>query len=134
MEAAEEDVCVDTDILVDYLRKREPGFSIFNKRRFNAAISTVTVFELLFGANLSSRKEERILELRSLFEQHPILPFDEASAEHASEVGAELRVKGESIEIRDLFNASICLRQNLAILTRNKNHYARVPGLKVISS
>lgn len=133
--AKEEDVCVDTDILVDFLRKREPGFSSYGKHRTRSKIliSSVSAFELSYGANLSSNREKRISEVQSILQNHPVAPFDSASASSAAEIAADLRSKGESIEIRDLFNASICLSRQVPILTRNKSHYQRVEGLRLIS-
>jgi tRNA(fMet)-specific endonuclease VapC len=81
-----------------------------------------------------AKKEERILEIHSLFENHPMLLFKRDRAEHASVIAADLRSLGEQIEIRDLFNASIYLSRGLAILTRNKSHYDRVKGLEILSS
>jgi tRNA(fMet)-specific endonuclease VapC len=134
--AKKENVCVDTDILVDFLRRREPGFSIYNKHNSHSklAISSISAFELLFGANLSSKREQRVSEVQSLFELHSILPFDRGSATCASVVAADLRSRGKAIEIRDLFNAAICLSREIPILTRNRSHYERIAKLGLISS
>jgi len=119
---------------VDFLRRREPGISIYNKHKSKTSISSVSAFELLFGASISSKPAARLLEVRSLFEKHPILPFDLSSSERAATVAADLKSKGNQIEIRDLFNASICLSRGIPILTRNKSHYERIDGLEVVSS
>nr|MDO8081340.1 type II toxin-antitoxin system VapC family toxin [Candidatus Freyarchaeota archaeon] len=74
----------------------------------------------------------RIIEVESLLDQHNILSFTRDSAKRASEKGAELRAKGSSIEIRDLFNASICLSKGAPLLTRNKAHYERIKELTVL--
>jgi len=119
---------------VDFLRKREPGISLYNKHKSKTSISSISAFELLFGANISSKPDARLLEVRSLFQKHPILPFDSGSAGRASVVAADLKSRGALIEIRDLFNASICLSLGIPILTRNRSHYERVAGLELISS
>lgn len=126
-------ICVDTDIIVDYLRGREPGKSAFTHWREKAEsfITSITAFELLLGALVSSERERRIIEVESLLDQHEILAFDRYEAKKAAEKGAELRVKGAVVEIRDLFNASICLSKKIPILTRNKAHYERITELVV---
>ena len=128
-------VCVDTDVIVDYLRGREPGRSAFTKwrRKAEVYITSITAFELLLGASLSSKRERRIIEVESLLDQHSILTFTRESARKAAEKGAELRAEGIPIEIRDLFNASICLTRKIPILTKNKTHYERIKDLTVLT-
>lgn len=127
-------ICVDTDVLIDFLKKKEPGSRAYGRwaNRGNVAITSITAFELLFGARCSEKGQKRSEEARSLIEQQCILPFDKPAAVKASEIGAELRQHGKEIEIRDLFNASICLTQNFPLLTRNKTHYERVAGLELL--
>ena len=128
-------ICVDTDVIVDYLRGREPGRSAFTKWRKKAEvyITSITAFELLLGASLSSKKERRIIEVESLLDQHSILSFTRESARKAAEKGAELRAQGIPVDIRDLFNASICLTRKIPILTKNKTHYERIKDLTVLT-
>jgi len=128
-------VCLDTDVIVDYLRGREPGRSAFMhwRKKADTFITSITAFELLLGANLSSKRARRRLEVESLLHQLKILDFNRESAEKAAEKGAELKAKGEPIDIRDLFNASICLTTNIPILTKNKKHYQRIRELKVLT-
>jgi len=134
--AKEKGICVDTDILVDFLRRREPGFSIYNKHKSSSytMISSVTAFELLFGGYLSTKRDERLSEVNSMLEQHVILSFDSSSANQAASIAADIQTSGKSIEIRDLFNAGICISADIPVLTRNKSHYERVKGLKLITS
>nr|MDO8081339.1 type II toxin-antitoxin system VapC family toxin [Candidatus Freyarchaeota archaeon] len=53
-------ICVDTDVVVDYLRGREPGKSAFIEwtKKADISITSVTAFELLLGANLSLKRNE----------------------------------------------------------------------------
>jgi len=128
------EICVDTDILIDYLKKKEPGSRAYERWRNKASVgvTSITVFELLLGARQPSLKEKRYEEAKSLIEQHDVFAFDKHAAVEASEIGAELNRLGAGIEIRDLFNASICVNQGIPILTRNKNHYQRVERLELL--
>ena len=51
-------VCVDTDVIIDYLRGRESGKSSFEnwRKKARVCITSITVFELLLRANLSSKR------------------------------------------------------------------------------
>jgi len=57
-------------------------------------------------------------EAKSFIEQRNIFAFDRQSATKSSEKGAQLNRLGTGIEIRDLFNASICVTQDIPIPTR----------------
>ena len=87
----------------------------------------------LVEVSLSSRREERTIEVESLLNQHEISAFDHDSVEEAAEKGVELRAKGVPVEIPDLLNASICLSRKTPILTKNKAHYERITELRVLA-
>ena len=74
-----------------------------------------------------------MIEVESILNQHSILSFTRESARKAAEKGAELKDKGIQIEVRDLFNASICLVRKMPILTKNKTHYERIKDLTVLT-
>lgn len=129
------EICVDTDVLIDFLRNKDPGSRTFEdwRNRATVGITAVSAFELLERARQSVNRERRLEEVHSLIQQQQfVLPLDASSADKASEISAELRSSGKVIEIRDLFNASICVSKMIPLLTRNKRHYERVPNLKLI--
>lgn len=130
-------ICVDTDVLIDFLRNRDPGSRSYEnwRKRAKVGITALTAFELLQGARGSVAKEKRFEEAKSLIEQQQfVLPLDATSADKASEISAGLRALGKDLEIRDLFNASICISNMLPLLTRNRRHYDRVASLKLIDA
>ena len=60
-----------------------------------------------------------------LFQQLPIVPFDQASENHFQNLRAmHLRVGTQDLKI-----AAIALANNLILLTRNRRDFGRVPGL-----
>ena len=128
-------IIVDTDVAVDYLRGRQPGESLYSRWRKKAklVLTSVVAFELLLGAKLSSKREERLSEVQSFLDQHEISSFDAEAAYLASDIGAELRKKGQSMEVRDLLNASICVAKHMSILTKNRSHYERVAVLPIVT-
>lgn len=129
------EICVDTDVLIDFMKRKDPGSRAYERWRNKAAvgITSITAFELLIGARQPNLNQKRYEEAKSLIEQQQyVFPFDQKSADKASEIGADLIQKGKGIEIRNLFNASICLARGMPLLTRNKDHYQRVSGLKLL--
>ena len=58
-----------------------------------------------------------------------IFAFDQAAAEAAAEARQRLEAQGTSIGMADYLIAGICLAQSATLLTRNRRHFEKVPGL-----
>jgi hypothetical protein len=76
------------------------------------------------GADLLGRGDDIMRMFRSR-----TLPLDLRSSLRAGEVAAALRRHGNPIGFADCLQAGICLRHNLPLATRNRNHFSRVGGL-----
>ena len=130
-------VCLDTDVLIDYLRKPSPEIKrlmecVFEKR-LNACITSINAFEIWFGAYLAPEKDELAQCTEAFLSQLEVVDFDYTSSVEAGRVLADLRKRGELIEIRDLFVGCICKVSNMPIITRNLKHYRRIHGLKILT-
>lgn len=123
-------VVADTCVVIGFLRGTEPDKSCFAQLLKNGEgmLTAVTVFELLLGLEQNSKKQKAIARLINFLN---ILPFDIEAATIAAKLEKELRRQG-MISTRDIFIAGICLAHQLPIVTNNLEHFARVPGLKVI--
>ena len=123
--------CLDTNVLIDFLKGREPGASAVEKvvKEGECYVTSTTVYELLFGVARARKEigEGALLGIMS------VLPFDGNAAKRAAELHAELISRNQDIGIKDVFIASCCLEQGMPILTSNKRHFDRIPGLKVIT-
>jgi tRNA(fMet)-specific endonuclease VapC len=129
-------VCLDTDVLIDYLRKPSGEMKrimelVFEKT-LNARITTVNSFELWLGAFLSS-KETLPACTDDFLSRFEIVDFDYGSSVEVGRVSADLKKRGDPIEIRDLFVGCICKVNNMPLVTRNLKHYKRINGLKIFS-
>jgi tRNA(fMet)-specific endonuclease VapC len=98
-----------------------------------ARVGAPSVFELYVGVSLSlkpSAEKEKILgAIRSLSP----LPLDSASAARAGQVFGGMEREGARIDPEDAMLAGIALENGLPLLTRNRKHFAGIPGLKVES-
>ena len=122
-------VCVDTDIIIDYLRGRLPGVKIFAQIITEEIPFTtyITNFELLCEARKSREKkiiEECLLGIK-------ILPFDELSSNEAARIYIDLRQRGQLIGIRDILIAAIAITNGLQISTKNLKDFKRINGLSL---
>jgi tRNA(fMet)-specific endonuclease VapC len=120
-------IVADSDVLIDALRGRE-GMAERLAREIEAGTLVTTaihVFELLAGARKTASRKK----VEALLGALPVLPVDEAAGEKAAAVHRTLAAKGSSIGMADCLIAAVCLAQGATLLTRNKAHFGRVPGL-----
>jgi predicted nucleic acid-binding protein len=128
---------LDTDVLIDYLRKPSDEVkrvmeSVF-ERKVSACTTSVNAFEIWLGAYLAPKKAELVRDTEDFFGQLEVVNFSYDSSVEAGRVLADLRRRGESIEIRDLFVGCVCKVSGMPLITRNLKHYRRVRGLKVLT-
>ncbi len=119
----------DSDVLIDALRGKDPAASRIALELETGALATtaISVFELRSGAKKAAehRKVDRLLAALQ------VLPFDSAAAAAASKVRLALEAEGLGIGMADYLIAGICLARSSILLTRNRKHFERVPGLRL---
>ncbi|NVM30254.1 MAG: type II toxin-antitoxin system VapC family toxin [Candidatus Helarchaeota archaeon] len=129
-------ICIDTDYLVDVLRKKPNVLriiSIFEEKRTILATTSINSFELFYGAYKSNRPKN-IRLVRKLLERLIILDWKNEFSEISGKILAELESKGEVIDFRDLFIGIIALKNGYELLTRNEKHYQSIPNLELVES
>jgi tRNA(fMet)-specific endonuclease VapC len=94
-------------------------------------ITSITVAELIHGANRSLRREDNLTRLEVLFASLTILSFDEFAARRFGYLKAELEEKGEPLDDPDLQIASIALEHSLPLVTNNTKHFKRIKDLEL---
>jgi tRNA(fMet)-specific endonuclease VapC len=119
----------DTDVLIDFLQGKGGTAEriALEIERAQLHTTSVTRFELLAGAK-SARQEKLVSEL---LEALPCLPLDADAADRAAEVRRSLERRGQSIGMGDSLIAGITLANKGVLLTRNRQHFERVPGLSL---
>jgi tRNA(fMet)-specific endonuclease VapC len=122
-------VAVDTDLLIDFLRGRGAGVAavrtLLSERRLR--LTAVSAFELRVGTDFLERRPEILRLFRSR-----TLSFDLQAGLRAGEVASVLARTGRPIGMADCLQAGICLRHDLPFMTRNRKHFDRVEGLKLV--
>ena len=122
---------LDTNLCIRVLRDRPASA----RRRFNEnseglCISTVVLTELLHGAAKSARPVENRRAVEDFAARLDVLPFDEAAADHAADIRADLERKGAVIGAYDLLIAGHARSKGLAMITGNLGEFRRVEGLR----
>jgi tRNA(fMet)-specific endonuclease VapC len=118
----------DTDVLIDYLSGKGEVDAVERLLRQGAIRTTViSRFELLSGA----KSMKQLAKVAELLAAVPSLVLDEAAADMASEIRRSLEQSGNKIGMADSLIAGIVARHGATLLTRNRRHFERVPGLKL---
>lgn len=118
----------DTDVLIDFLRGAGEAERIsieLDTGRF--CTTAVTAFELWAGA----KSPQQVAVVETLLGAVTILPLDVSAARRAGEVRRELERTGTAIGMADSLIAGIALDHGAILITGNRKHYQRVPGLKL---
>jgi tRNA(fMet)-specific endonuclease VapC len=119
----------DSDLLIDFLRGREPGLGRIRIEIATGRLATTAInaFELLSGAHRDPEKKR----VETLLAALHVMPVDAAASELAADVRRSLEQKGLGIGLADYLIAGVCLSRSATLLTRNRSHFERVPGLRV---
>lgn len=127
---------IDSSVLIAIERRRQLAVDIdIIAAGEPLAIASVTVSELLAGAELARTHEQRQrIESNAeyLLERLPVLPFDLEAARIHARLYAVLRSAGQPIGYHDLQIAATALANGCDVVTLNVREFNRVPGLNVI--
>ncbi|PRR70508.1 type II toxin-antitoxin system VapC family toxin [Neomoorella humiferrea] len=124
---------VDTDWAVFYLRGKEPFVTTLKEyRQKGLAISVVTIAELYEGVFRSAKPEEKERSLRDFLKGISIINVSPPIAHLFGQRRAELHKQGLTISDFDLLIGCTAIFFNLTLLTNNKKHYEKIPGLTEI--
>jgi len=96
-------------------------------RRGTIRTTVITRFELLSGA----KDAKQLARLVQLLAAVPSLSLDDAAADAASEIRRSLDRSGEPIGMAESLITGIVTASGGALLTRNRRHFERVPGLRL---
>lgn len=122
---------LDTNLCVRILRDRPQGLRTkFNEEAPGLSISSIVLYELLYGAAKSARPGENRQAVEAFAERLQVLDFDADAAAHAGEVRAELERQGKPIGSYDLLIAGHARSRGLIVVTGNLGEFERVDGLR----
>lgn len=124
---------LDTDVCVDLLR--DPARTLPSVRplqeRGPLLTTALTVQELHEGAHRAEDPARELRRVDRFLAALEVLPHDRASAEVAGELAATLLDRGSPIGDLDTAIAAVTLHHRGTLVTRNVEHFRRVPDLSV---
>lgn len=122
----------DTTFLIDFQRERQGGggttHAFLEEHAKDLAYLPVIVCGE-FGEGFKTTGEP---VYRSIVESFEILPVTERTAEHYARITRTMRKKGHLIGANDLWIAATALEKDYPLVTRNLQHFSRVPELRMV--
>ena len=122
---------LDTNLCIRVLRDRPEGLrEKFNAEASSLSISSVVLYELLYGAAKSARPAENRRAVEAFASRLDVLDFDAEAAAHAGEIRADLERQGTPIGGYDVLIAGHARSRGLIVITGNLGEFRRVEGLR----
>ena len=128
-----ETICVDTEIIWQYLLNKKDAVEMILQAQKTAALAmtSLTLFELYVLAGHSEKPLENKAVVDALVRRVSVIAFHARSAEVAAKVQEELGKEKKKMELRDLWEAIMCREADCLLLTTTLEQYKDIPGLKL---
>ncbi len=97
----------------------------------DVCMSVVTKAELLYGVEVSPRRNQDAAALAAFLPYVEALPFADEAAIHYAEIRADLKRRGTLIGANDLFIAAHARALGVTLVTNNTAEFERVGGLAI---
>lgn len=123
---------LDTNIIIYIIKNRpEQVKRQFKLHKDQMCISSVTLGELVFGAEHSQQVERNLADIEAMIARLEVLPFDNKAAYHFGQIRAALYSIGRPIGPYDMMIAGQARASGLILVTNNSKEFERVPGLQL---
>lgn len=127
-------VCVDTNFLIALLRRdQDAEEKLGSYVQEGEVISTTPICarELFAGAYKSKKRELETKKVKEFLSRMELLEFSAQACERFGRIRGELESKGTLVGDFDVMISAIALAHNQTVLTRDMEHFQKIPGLVV---
>jgi len=123
---------LDTNIVI-YVIKRKPkqALEIFNLHAGQMCISSITLAEMLHGAEKSEMPDQNLRRIEDFTSRLQVLDYGNKAAAHYGDIRADLERKGTPIGVNDLHIAGHARSEGLVLVTNNLKEFERVDALRL---
>ena len=128
-------IFLDTNIISYYLSANQQIINnIMQLVDDNEILCTTVVnkFEIIRGFRWKKSKKKENMA-RGFIDKLMLFSFDDDVIEIASNIYADLRKRGKSIEDADILIAAIVMANNGTLVTNNTKHFGNIKQLKVVN-
>jgi tRNA(fMet)-specific endonuclease VapC len=123
---------LDTNIVIYTMKNKPPAArDAFSQNDGRMCMSSVTLMELVYGAERSSNPDHNLRAVESFAARLEVLSLDAAAAHHAGQIRAQLASRGQPIGPYDQLIAGHARSLGLVLVTNNISEFSRVEGLRL---
>ncbi|WP_417579032.1 type II toxin-antitoxin system tRNA(fMet)-specific endonuclease VapC [Nitrincola sp.] len=123
---------LDTNIVIYVIKKRPVEvLTVFNRHAGQMCISSITLAELLHGAEKSTRPEHNLRQVEDFISRLEVLEYGVKAAAHYGDIRACLERQGTPIGVNDLHIAGHARSEGLTLVTNNLKEFERVEALRL---
>ncbi len=123
---------LDTDTCIAIIKKHPVALrKLRGKSVGQVGISSITLGELAFGAEKSSRSTQAHEALGEFLVALEVAGFDDAAAMTYGQVRASLQQRGKPIGPLDTLIGSHALEIDAIVVTHNTREFSRIDGLRL---
>jgi tRNA(fMet)-specific endonuclease VapC len=119
--------------IVIYVIKRRPlaALQLFNAHAGHMALSSITLAELLHGAEKSNAPVRSLAVVEDFCSRLEVLPYGPKAAQHYGSIRAALEKRGQPIGVNDLHIAAHARSEGLTLVSNNLREFERVDALQL---
>jgi tRNA(fMet)-specific endonuclease VapC len=122
---------LDSNIVIHVIKRRPlSALQLFNDNEGHMAISSITLAELLHGAEKSNAPARSLATVEDFCSRLEILPFGAKAAQHYGSIRAALEKQGQSIGVNDMHIAAHARSEGLTLVSNNLREFERVEALR----
>jgi predicted nucleic acid-binding protein len=127
-------VLIDTDVFSYLMRPKDTRGDAYRPhvKGKTVAISFITVGELYYGAEKKKWSGKTLSHLQEKLKAVVVVPYDEELCRTYARVRTSLPA-GVVIAGNDMWIACCAIRHSISLITNNRKHFERIPGLNLIS-
>ncbi|MDJ6542553.1 tRNA(fMet)-specific endonuclease VapC [Salmonella enterica] len=122
---------LDTNICIFTIKNKPASVrERFNLNQGRMCISSVTLMELIYGAEKSQMPERNLAVIEGFVSRLDVLDYDTPAATHTGQIRAELARQGRPVGPFDQMIAGHARSRGLIVVTNNTREFERVGGLR----
>jgi len=126
---------LDTDFVIDLMRGHAGAIALLERLLESpdpVGISAITVMQLYHGVARVELPERELQRIETALKGVAVYDLTRPIAVRAGRLDGELVARREALDPADVIIGATGLHRAEAVVTRNKKHYGRIPGLKVL--
>jgi tRNA(fMet)-specific endonuclease VapC len=128
-------VLLDTDVFSYLTRTHDTRGDAYRPHVAGktVAISFITVGEIYFGAEKKKWGKQTLNTFLERLKAVVVVPSDHEVCREYGKLKAKLREAGIVVADNDLWIAACALRHSIPLISNNRKHFEKIPGLQLIS-